>query len=218
MERVALARVQRDQQVAGSPSYSVVDRSRGGPSARRMRAQRTAVTRLPVADPGGAGVTMQDLHDATRRCGSRPRRRGGRACRSCARCCGAGAPRVAQQPPRSTLWVPNQGSRVLLVRVGDEAGVGQEVARRPLPDVADHLPAAEGAVARGQRADVDAAAAPAVEVGAVGRRAARRPTGSAACGREPPSGPARRRPPSPTRPRSAAAGPPSGSRPPPRTS
>src|SRR5262249_56678844 len=33
--------------------------------------------------------------------------------------------------------------RVLGIREGDEAGIGREIARRPLPDVAEHLMAAE---------------------------------------------------------------------------
>src|SRR5205823_5216135 len=52
---------------------------------------------------------------------------------------------------------------------GAEAWIGREVARGPLPHVAEHLPAAEGAVARRERADVDAAEAIAVEVRELGR-------------------------------------------------
>ena len=36
-----------------------------------------------------------------------------------------------------------------MIRVGHEAGVREEVAGRPLPHVADHLPAPEAAVAGG---------------------------------------------------------------------
>src|SRR3989442_11817815 len=56
------------------------------------------------------------------------------------------------------------GLRILLVRVGDEAWVGLEIARGPLPDVADHLPAAVRAVAGGMAPDVDPPSGTAVEV------------------------------------------------------
>src|SRR2546425_849538 len=58
------------------------------------------------------------------------------------------------------------GLRVLLVRVGDEAWVGLEIARGPLPDVTHHLPAAVRAVAGGMAPDVDRPSGAAVEVGA----------------------------------------------------
>ena len=58
---------------------------------------------------------------------------------------------VAKLPPRSTLRVLNHGLRIVLVRVNCEARKRHEVRCRPFPHVADHLPAAERAVARGAR-------------------------------------------------------------------
>src|SRR5207249_8211684 len=62
--------------------------------------------------------------------------------------------------------------RILLVRVALEAGVRLKRVRDPLPDVADHLPAADGAVALGQRAHVDGPARTEVEARAGGGRCA----------------------------------------------
>src|SRR5215467_8712469 len=44
---------------------------------------------------------------------------------------------------------------IFFIRIRDETGVRQEVRRRPFPDIADHLPAPERAVARRQSADRD---------------------------------------------------------------
>src|SRR5262245_50999372 len=57
------------------------------------------------------------------------------------------------------------GLRVLLIWVGDEARIGLEPILAPLPDVAVHLPAAEGAVAVRVRGDVDGAAGAPIEIG-----------------------------------------------------
>src|SRR5262245_59155799 len=59
--------------------------------------------------------------------------------------------------------------RVLRVRERDEAGVGPEVARRPLPHVAQHLVAAEVADAAWVRADGGGGEGGLVEIGEVGR-------------------------------------------------
>ena len=87
------------------------------------------------------------------------------------------APGVADQPAAGRPAAPAQHAgraeqrlRVVLVHVGREARVGAEHRVGPLPGVADHLPAAEGAVARRQRADVDGAERAAVEVGERRRR------------------------------------------------
>src|SRR5439155_22174688 len=61
------------------------------------------------------------------------------------------------------------GLGVLLVRIDDEARVGKKGTAGPLPDVADHLPAAPGTVTRRERADIDAASGGPIQVG-VGRR------------------------------------------------
>src|SRR5262249_61653056 len=60
--------------------------------------------------------------------------------------------------------------RILLVRTAHEARIRRERVRAPLPDVADHLPTADGAVAGRQRAHVDGAAGAVVQVRALGRR------------------------------------------------
>src|SRR5215471_16060928 len=91
---------------------------------------------------------------------------------------------------------------VLPVRPRREAGVGQEVAGGPLPHVPDELPHA-GRAAGG--------AGPGSPCPAWGPR---RPTGTGVTARWP----GRAVPPSPTRPRSAAAGPPTRRTPAPRTS
>src|SRR5262245_1366963 len=57
------------------------------------------------------------------------------------------------------------GRGVVLVDVGREPGKRIKGARRPFPGIADHLPAAPGAVAGGAGADVDAAKGDAVEIG-----------------------------------------------------
>src|SRR5262249_11872825 len=80
-------------------------------------------------------------------------------------------PRVAEQAgggdptaPAQDLVRPEPGLRVDGVNVRREPGVREEVVGRPLPDVDDHLPAPERAVAGGERADVETAHGPRVEV------------------------------------------------------
>src|SRR5437868_1209747 len=58
--------------------------------------------------------------------------------------------------------------RVLFVRIGHETRIGQEVTAGPLPDIAEHLSAAEGTIPIGEGCDIDAAERPAVQVGAAG--------------------------------------------------
>src|SRR5262249_46883896 len=70
----------------------------------------------------------------------------GRARDAGARCPAAAAQDLARSEP---------GLRVVLVGIGGEAGERQEIRRRPFPDIADHLAAAEGAVAGRQRGDID---------------------------------------------------------------
>src|SRR2546422_1690711 len=79
---------------------------------------------------------------------------------------GAGRPAPAAQH----LLLAEVRLRVLLVRIALEAGIGLKGVRDPLPDVADHLPAAGGAVALGQRAHVDGPAGAEVQARAGGRR------------------------------------------------
>src|SRR6516225_9630264 len=64
------------------------------------------------------------------------------------------APGVADQPSARGPAAAAQdfvgakpGLGVFLVRVGHEAGIGTEIVGAPFPDVADHLAAAEDAVA-----------------------------------------------------------------------
>src|SRR5262249_55247674 len=87
------------------------------------------------------------------------------------------SPRAADEPragrPASTaqhLLLAEIWLRVLLVGIALEAGVGLKRIRDPLPDIADHLPAARGAVALGQGAHVDRPARAEVEARANGRR------------------------------------------------
>src|SRR5215471_16167172 len=56
------------------------------------------------------------------------------------------------------------GLRVLLVRVADEARIRLEGVDDPFPDVPDHLPAAEGAIARGKGPHVHGSRGAVVEV------------------------------------------------------
>src|SRR5262245_54597486 len=81
-------------------------------------------------------------------------------------------PGVAQQPAwccpgaaAQRLVSSKPGLRVFLVRIGNETGKGHEIVGRPLPNVADHLPAAEWAVAGGKRAYVRALEPRGVEIG-----------------------------------------------------
>src|SRR5712691_4030508 len=69
------------------------------------------------------------------------------------------------------------GLRIVFVRVRGEAGKRHEIRGRPFPQVADHLPAAEGAVAWGASGDIDRSFEGEIEVGAVAarRRLAPRP-------------------------------------------
>src|SRR5262249_6942532 len=62
------------------------------------------------------------------------------------------------------------GLRVILVGIGSEARKGHKVGRRPFPHIPDHLPASEGAVARGARGDVERAIEGKTEIGAPGAR------------------------------------------------
>src|SRR5262249_56085371 len=71
------------------------------------------------------------------------------------------SPRAADEPragrPASTaqhLLLAEIWLRVLLVGIALEGGVGLKRVRDPLPDIADHLPAARGTVALGQRPHV----------------------------------------------------------------
>src|SRR6266545_2767646 len=68
------------------------------------------------------------------------------------------------------LLLAEVGLRILLVGVTDEAGVRPEGVLHPLPDVSDHLPAADATVARGQGANVDRSAGAVIEAGAIGPR------------------------------------------------
>src|SRR6266852_3145935 len=62
------------------------------------------------------------------------------------------------------------GLRIVLVGIRGEPRVWMEGALRPLPHVADHLPAAEGAVPRGKRSHGYALACSGIQVRAVGCR------------------------------------------------
>src|SRR5262245_2957903 len=57
------------------------------------------------------------------------------------------------------------GRGIIFIDIGREAGKRIERARRPFPDIAEHLPAAPGAVAFRAGAHVDAAEREAVEIG-----------------------------------------------------
>ena len=58
--------------------------------------------------------------------------------------------------------------RVFLVRIYDKPWIRREIIRRPFPYIADHLAAAEGAIAARVSADFDQTRAP-VQVSALGR-------------------------------------------------
>src|SRR5689334_16289581 len=75
----------------------------------------------------------------------------------------AGGPAAAAQ---DLVRRPEPGLRVFLVWIGDESRIGGEIARGPFPDVAEHLPAAVGAVAFRVRGHVHRPAGAAVEIGA----------------------------------------------------
>src|SRR5437667_158850 len=131
-----------------------------------MRAQRAAVTPLPVRDRGGAGVTSRILTSGPAGPEAGPHVAAiGRI---------EVPPRVTQQAgsryPAAApqdLVRPEPGLRVVAVHVGGEAGIGPEVVRDPLPHVADHLTAPERAVAGREGAHVGAAPRPGVQVRAV---------------------------------------------------
>src|SRR2546428_7603983 len=76
---------------------------------------------------------------------------------------------MIRRPPRSTLF-PYTTLFRSLVRIANESGIGLEGVGDPLPHVADHLTAADGAVAGGQRPDVDRAAGPVIEIHTARRR------------------------------------------------
>src|ERR1700694_3437600 len=60
--------------------------------------------------------------------------------------------------------------RIFLICIANEAGIRPEGIRHPFPDIADHLPATERAVAGRERTYVDGAAGAKVEVGPLRRR------------------------------------------------
>src|SRR5262249_46526858 len=76
------------------------------------------------------------------------------------------------------------GLRVVLVGVGREPAERLEVGRGPFPHVADHLPAAEGAVAVSQGVDVDRSVKSVVEVGMGWRRRLLAPWPASPCSGE----------------------------------
>ena len=57
------------------------------------------------------------------------------------------------------------GLRVFLVRVGAKSWIRQKIIRGPLPDIADHLAATEGAVTGFMHGNFDETAAAPVEIG-----------------------------------------------------
>lgn len=61
---------------------------------------------------------------------------------------GAAAQHLARAEP---------GCRVFFIGIGLEVGIGEKIARGPFPHVTEHLAAAEGAVAFGEGADIEAA-------------------------------------------------------------
>src|SRR5579875_2583639 len=137
------------------------------PSARRMRAQRRAVTRLPVWVPVGAGVTREI------RTASSLDRAGAEA--------GPDIPALRREvvapgvPDESRPGGPGAAAQdfalpeprlgILPVRVGDESRIREKRAARPFPDVADQLAAPRGTIALRERAHVHAPHAAPVEVG-----------------------------------------------------
>src|SRR5215472_2668595 len=62
------------------------------------------------------------------------------------------------------LVIAEPGRGIFFVRAGFETRVGVEVGRRPFPRVADHLPTAEGTIAAGKSAHIDATTEPPVEI------------------------------------------------------
>src|SRR5260370_12763271 len=74
---------------------------------------------------------------------------------------GSGRPTAAAQD----LVVSKPGMRVFLVGIDDEPGIGQEVRAGPLPDIANHLPAAKRAIAFAASSNVHAASGLPVEIG-----------------------------------------------------
>src|SRR3990167_5760410 len=112
-----------------------------------MRAHRTAVIRLPLRAPGEAGVISLIFICTLPGAGAkaRPHVPTVRSVEV--------APGVADQARTGRSAAASQdlvraepGLGILLVGIGDEAWIGLKVARGPLPYIADHLAAAEGAV------------------------------------------------------------------------
>src|SRR5207248_10439732 len=71
-------------------------------------------------------------------------------------------PGVAQKPglrgpaaAAQDLVGPEPRLGIFFVRIGDKTGIRQKIVGRPFPDIADHLPAAEGTVSRGQSSHVN---------------------------------------------------------------
>src|SRR6266568_2182633 len=134
-----------------------------------MRAQRAAVTPLPVRDRG-AGVTSRIRTSGP--AGPEP----GPDVTAIGRV--EVPPGVAEQagardpaPVAEDLVGSEPRLRVVAVHVGGEARIGPEIVGHPFPHVADHLAAAESAVAVGEGAHVGAPARAPVEVRALwGRR------------------------------------------------
>src|SRR6516165_2814684 len=69
---------------------------------------------------------------------------------------GAGeSPAGCPTPAAQYLAFAEPGLRIVLVRIRSKSRKRHEVRRRPFPDIADHLPAAEGAVALGVSRDIE---------------------------------------------------------------
>src|SRR5215469_4244097 len=87
------------------------------------------------------------------------------------------SPGISQQARLRRPGTPAQhfvrskpGLRVFPIRIDLEAGVWPEIAGSPLPDVADHLAAAEGAVTFRKCADIQGAHRSPAQVGALQSR------------------------------------------------
>src|SRR5512145_3225714 len=127
------------------------------PSLFSRAAQRRAVIRLPLLMRNGAGVTswiftVVVLESAGAEAGPNiaPVRRV-KISPGIANQVRRGCPTAAAQDfMRAEPWLG-----VFLVRIGAKAGKRLKVARRPLPDIADHLAASIRAIAVGVGADLD---------------------------------------------------------------